>query len=147
MNSTMHLIFNSVSSLLQHWPNTIYRNGHSFVPAIIPSGTLVYHARDDYAPPPSPDYFAFDIDHAYLFCLGPPCLMLIYTARRDLHLGYFDGTSASVLEGPHDLRDILFRDGFVPPEKYDAWSHAKAMCAWAGGGDRAGWHREDRAVV
>ena len=57
--------------------------------------------------------------------------MLTYTARRNLHLGHFDGTSASVLEGPYDLQDILFRDGFVPPEKYDASSHAKAMCAWA----------------
>lgn len=92
---------------------------------------MLHHGRDDYASPPSPDYFAFDVDHAYLFCLGPPCLMLTYTARRDLHLGYFDGTSASVLGGPHDFQDILFRDGFVPPEKYDAWSHAKAMCVWA----------------
>lgn len=26
-NTSAHLIFNTVSSLLQHWPNTIYRNG------------------------------------------------------------------------------------------------------------------------
>ena len=26
-NSTHHLIFNSISGLLQRWPNTLYRNG------------------------------------------------------------------------------------------------------------------------
>ncbi|KAJ6589071.1 hypothetical protein B0H19DRAFT_1102782 [Mycena capillaripes] len=26
-NSTAHLVFNTVSSLLQHWPNTIYHSG------------------------------------------------------------------------------------------------------------------------
>ena len=26
-NTTAHLVFNTVSGLLQHWPNTIYRNG------------------------------------------------------------------------------------------------------------------------
>lgn len=26
-NATGHLIFHSVASLLQHWPNTLYRNG------------------------------------------------------------------------------------------------------------------------
>ena len=28
VNSTGHLVFETVSSLLQHWPNTRMRNGH-----------------------------------------------------------------------------------------------------------------------
>ncbi|CAE6481521.1 unnamed protein product [Rhizoctonia solani] len=113
-NTTAHLIFNSVSSLLQHWPNTIYRNGHTFVPCTVPTGTLLYHSRPSFDPPPSPEFFAFDVDHS-----------------RDLKLGYFDGTSAAMLEGPRDLQDIAFNDRFVSKDEYNPWVHARSMCTWA----------------
>lgn len=148
-NTTAHYIFNTVSSLLQHWPNTIYRNGlhrvpnlvrlftyshvvgHTFVPAIIPSGTLLHHARSDQDPPPSPEYFAFDFDHSYLFCSANPCVVFTYAANRDLRVGYFDGTGAAEMYGPRDMQDIIFNDGFVPPKEYNPWRHAESMCAWA----------------
>src|SRR6266571_7705936 len=62
INSTSNFVFETVNSLLQHWPNTRYRNGksyigsasrlthfdaglvgHTLVPATIPKGTLLYH--------------------------------------------------------------------------------------------------------
>ena len=36
-NSTSHLIFDTVNSFLQHWPNTRYRNGKLIVGLIPPS--------------------------------------------------------------------------------------------------------------
>ncbi|KAJ6507653.1 hypothetical protein DFH09DRAFT_276670 [Mycena vulgaris] len=39
-NATGHLIFDTVSSLLQHWPNTRYRNGHNIIPG------MMYHFVD-----------------------------------------------------------------------------------------------------
>ncbi|KIM63552.1 hypothetical protein SCLCIDRAFT_747305 [Scleroderma citrinum Foug A] len=43
VNSTGHLMFETVNSLLRHWLNTRMRNGHSIVPGMVPSGTLLYH--------------------------------------------------------------------------------------------------------
>ncbi|KAG8713716.1 hypothetical protein FRC08_012907 [Ceratobasidium sp. 394] len=131
-NTTGHLIFNTVSSLLQHWPNTIYRNGHTFVPATIPAGTLLHHSRTSHDPPPSPEFFAFDLEHSYIFCFWAPCVMFNYAANRDLRVGYFDGTSASTLAGPRDFQDILFNGRFVPDGEYNPWVHAGInMCDWA----------------
>ncbi|KDN41395.1 hypothetical protein RSAG8_07510, partial [Rhizoctonia solani AG-8 WAC10335] len=81
--------------------------------------------------PPSPEYFAFGVDHSYIFCSAAPCVMYTYIPRRDLRLGYFDGTSAATLEGPRDLQDIAFNDRFVPTDEYDPWVHAVSMCIWA----------------
>ncbi|CAE6416940.1 unnamed protein product [Rhizoctonia solani] len=130
-NTTAHLIFSSISGLLQHWPNTIYRNGHTFVPSTVPAGTVLYHSRPSFDPPPSPEFFAFDVDHSYIFCSQAPCVMYTYVPRRDLRLGYFDGTSAAVLAGPRDLQDIAFNGRFVPRNEYDPWVHAISMCKWA----------------
>ena len=105
--------------------------GHTFVPAIVPSGTLLHHARRDYNPPPSPEYFAFDFDHSYLFCLGDPCVVSTYAVDRDLRVGYFDGTGAAEMYGPRDMQDIMFNGNFVPPNEYNPWRHAESMCVWA----------------
>lgn len=57
--------------------------------------------------------------------------MFTYAPKRDLRVGYFDGTSAATLEGTRDFQDVLFNEKFIPPEEYDPWVHAKAMCIWA----------------
>ncbi|KAI9459918.1 hypothetical protein BJY52DRAFT_1364860 [Lactarius psammicola] len=84
-NSTHHLIFNSVSGLLQRWPNILRRNGHSLVPATIPKGTILYHGRTDPEIPISHEWLAFDIEHSYLFC-RQSCHMITLQAKRDLRL-------------------------------------------------------------
>ncbi|QRV85933.1 hypothetical protein RhiJN_13951 [Ceratobasidium sp. AG-Ba] len=129
-NTTAHFVFSTVSGLLQHWPNTIYRNGHTFAPATIPRGTLLHHVRWERHPPPSPEYFAFDFDHSYIFS-DAPTFVYTYSPARDLRVGYFDGTGASEHEGPRDLQDIIFNGQFIPPAEYDPWVHAESMCVWA----------------
>jgi hypothetical protein len=106
-------------------------SGHTFVPATIPAGTLLHHARTSYDPPPSPEFFAFDPEHSYIFCFWAPCVMFTYVTSRDLRVGYFDGTSACTLEGPRDFQDILFNGRFIPGKEYDPWAHSASMCVWA----------------
>ncbi|KAG8695106.1 hypothetical protein FRC11_001733 [Ceratobasidium sp. 423] len=57
--------------------------------------------------------------------------MYTYVPKRDLRLGYFDGTSAATLEGPRDLQDIAFNDRFISKYEYDPWVHGISMCKWA----------------
>ncbi|KAI9435517.1 hypothetical protein H4582DRAFT_2059433 [Lactarius indigo] len=102
-NSTHHLIFNSVGSLLQLWPNILRRNGHSLIPTTIPKGTILYHGRTDDRIPNEPDWLAFDFEHAYLFGFRS-CYMISLQAKRDLRLVYFDGSSAAKMkDGPMDF--------------------------------------------
>ncbi|KAI0246598.1 hypothetical protein BJV78DRAFT_125115 [Lactifluus subvellereus] len=106
-NFTHHLIFNSVSGLLQRWPNTLRRNGHNMVPATIPTGTILYHGRADNQVPDVPDWLAFDFEHSYLFC-HDPCYVISLQTRRDLRLVYFDGSSAAKMPGGSlDTQDIV----------------------------------------
>ncbi|KAH9028925.1 hypothetical protein EDB84DRAFT_1669837 [Lactarius hengduanensis] len=108
-NSTYHLIFNSVSGLLQRWPNTLRRNGHSIIPTTIPKGTILYHGRTDGQIPNTPDWLAFDFEHAYLFC-----------PKRDLRLVYFDGSSAAKMnDGPMDSQDY-----------FSEIERIEALCGW-----------------
>lgn len=41
-NATDSFLFSSIASLLQQWPNTLYRNGHNIVKGTIPVGTILY---------------------------------------------------------------------------------------------------------
>ncbi|KAF8262596.1 hypothetical protein EI94DRAFT_1743213 [Lactarius quietus] len=129
-NSTHHLIFNSVSGLLQRWPNTFRRNGHSLVPATIPKGTILYHGRTEDQIPNSSDWVAFDFEHAYLFCSGS-CYVISLQAKRDLHLVYFDGSSAvQMKDGPLDSQQVIVW-GRPRPDKSDSyWEYIKVLCDW-----------------
>src|SRR5947207_2137546 len=42
---TAPFIFDSVHALLKQWPNTYASNGHSIVPAIVPTNVQLYHAQ------------------------------------------------------------------------------------------------------
>jgi len=79
--STDNLIFNTASSLLQHWPNARYRNGHSVVPGRIPLGTVFYHGRSSPEMvessragqkikilPGTQEWVATDPEHSLMFC-------------------------------------------------------------------------------
>ncbi|KIK58115.1 hypothetical protein GYMLUDRAFT_45667 [Collybiopsis luxurians FD-317 M1] len=70
-NATGHLVFETVHSLMQHWPNTRYRNGHSLVPGTVPAGTVLYHGRSDSNTPTKPEWLATDPEHSYMFCRSP----------------------------------------------------------------------------
>ncbi|KAI6144187.1 hypothetical protein BKA82DRAFT_4175242 [Pisolithus tinctorius] len=68
VNSTAHLVFETVNSFLQHWPNTRMRNGHNIVPGTVPPGTLLYHGTWHSGLPPGPEWTATDPEHSILFC-------------------------------------------------------------------------------
>ncbi|KAH9029285.1 hypothetical protein EDB85DRAFT_2147428 [Lactarius pseudohatsudake] len=130
LNSTHHLIFNSVSSLLQRWPNTLRRNGHSLVPATVPKGTILYHGRTDGRIPNEPEWLAFDFEHAYLFGRGPSYVISLQ-AKRDLRLVYFDGSSAAKMkDGPMDSQDVILWGRPQPDKYFSERERIKALCDW-----------------
>ncbi|KAF7361293.1 J domain-containing protein [Mycena sanguinolenta] len=117
-NASGHLVFDSVNSLLSHWPNTKYHSGHAIVPGTIPTGTLLYHGRGDPDIPRAREWASFDSEFARLFCLEPVnCWVLTLVATRPLRVLYFDGHSATKIpDGPMDTQDLLAW-GAVRPER------------------------------
>jgi len=130
-NATGNLIFQSVISLLQHWPNTKHRNGHTIIAASIPPGTLLYHGtrRPDFAFD-TPEWLATDPEHSYFLCFDV-CQLLGFTTTRKLRLAYLDGSSAAEMPfGTMDSQDIMMW-GEVRPDRYldEIW-HLRDGCKW-----------------
>ncbi|KAJ7351437.1 hypothetical protein DFH08DRAFT_992919 [Mycena albidolilacea] len=124
-NWTGHLIFDTVNSLLQHWPNTRYRNGHTIVPGHIP--------------------------HAFPWCrdssttnssiIGYWQLTLVTT--RLLKVLYFDGTSgAKMKDGPLDAQDLIIWGEVAPTCSLDERARINDLCAWGKGLEIDGYVRE-----
>ncbi|KAI6098035.1 hypothetical protein EDD16DRAFT_227049 [Pisolithus croceorrhizus] len=135
VNSTGHFIFETVSSLLQHWPNTRMRNGHNIVPGTIPTGTLLYHGTWHPELPPGPDWAAFDPEHSVIFCGGVieygRCWHLTLITTRPLNVVYFDGNSAAKLStGTLDSQDIVTWGNVRPDWSFDEWSRITTLCDW-----------------
>ncbi|VDC05595.1 unnamed protein product [Peniophora sp. CBMAI 1063] len=108
-HATGHLLFDSVSSLMQRWPNTVVRPGHTIVPALIPAGTILYHGLPTGSSlPPHPDWLAFSFTHAYEFAGGPDGHVITLSTSRPLRLLYFDGSSAAkVRDGSYDTQEVV----------------------------------------
>ncbi|KAG1779212.1 hypothetical protein EV702DRAFT_1091072, partial [Suillus placidus] len=121
-NTTGNLIFDTVHSLLQYWPNTRHRNGHNIVPGVIPTGTLLYHDTDRHTIPSGPDWIATDPEHSLVFARRfKGDLHLTLAATRPLKVLYFDGNSAAkISEGTMDTQDIIAW-GAVQPERISEW--------------------------
>ncbi|KAK0458949.1 uncharacterized protein EV420DRAFT_341001 [Desarmillaria tabescens] len=134
VNSTSHLIFDTVSALLQHWPNTRYRNGHNLIPGIVPVGTLLYHGRSDSNLPTVPQWTATDPEHAHPFCRGTletGCWQLTLIATRPLNVLYFDGSSAAKMKGgPMDTQDIVAWRKLVPEWMFNESRRLADLCLW-----------------
>ncbi|KAJ6492306.1 hypothetical protein C8R45DRAFT_990887 [Mycena sanguinolenta] len=141
-NATSHLIFDAVNSLQQHWPHTRYRNGHNIVPGTVPVGTLLYHGRMDRELPSTPDWTSTDPEHAFPFAgdsarhgenhtLGG-CWVLTLVATRPLKVLYFDGSSASNIEGSGtvDMQDLLIWGKVDPARWGDDVARLDDLCAW-----------------
>ncbi|VDB86993.1 unnamed protein product [Peniophora sp. CBMAI 1063] len=108
IDATGRFVFNSVSSLMQLWPNTVVRPGHSIVPCLIPTGTVLYHGRSSSSIPDAPDWIAFDFEHSYFFTRGDEGHVFTFSTTRPLKLLYFDGSSAAkVDDGSLDSQDVL----------------------------------------
>src|SRR5712671_29313 len=106
------------------------RQGHSILPAIIPTGTILYHGRRDGRVPDMSDWLAFDFEHAALFC-NNPCYVISFQAKRDLRLLYFDGSSAAKMKGgPMDSQDIVAWRSLQPDKYISERERINALCDW-----------------
>ncbi|VDC01510.1 unnamed protein product [Peniophora sp. CBMAI 1063] len=133
IDATGHLLFNSVSSLMQRWPNTVVRPGHSIAPCIVPAGTVFYHGRPSSSIPTEPDWLAFDFEHAYNFARGESGHVLTFATTRPLRLVYFDGSSAAkVADGAYDTQEIVMYNE-VRDDGRLGWGEdvrIKHLCEW-----------------
>ena len=100
------------------------------MPATIPTGTVLYHGRTENRVPDVPEWFAFDFEHAYLFCVSP-CYVISVQAKRDLRLLYFDGAAAAKMEGgPMDTQDIVAWGKLRPDKFISERERIEALCDW-----------------
>ncbi|KAJ2934081.1 hypothetical protein H1R20_g2985, partial [Candolleomyces eurysporus] len=133
-NATANYIFETISALLQQWPNTRYRNGHSIVPVTIPPGTLLYHGTWQHKVPSVPDWVATDPEHAYLFSRGfekdDGGWLLTLAAARPLNVLYFDGSSAAKVYGAMDVQDILVWGAVQPDKIFNEKQRINDLCEW-----------------
>ncbi|KAJ7451347.1 hypothetical protein FB451DRAFT_1342758 [Mycena latifolia] len=140
INATGHLIFDTVNSLLQHWPNTRYRNGHNIIPGTVPVGTLLYHGRHNSSIPTVPEWVATDPEHSSPFCGAATgneftgftgCWHLTFVATRPLKVLYFDGSSgANMKEGTLDSQDLVVWGKVDPARWRDEPGRIRDLCAW-----------------
>ncbi|KAG8213368.1 hypothetical protein J3R82DRAFT_11859 [Butyriboletus roseoflavus] len=136
-DATDHLVFETVHSLLQHWPNTRMRNGHNIVPGSIPKGTLLYHGTSRKELPPGPDWVATDPEHSYLFCQDwfnhsqEGCWHLTFAATRPLKVIYFDGNSAAKLPyGTLDTQDLIAWSKISDGSQSGERKRIQDLCKW-----------------
>ncbi|KAG6330331.1 hypothetical protein ID866_8758 [Astraeus odoratus] len=135
INSTGHLVFETVNSLLQHWPNTRMRNGHTIVPGIVRPGTLIYHGTSLEKLPTGPEWAAFDPEHSFLFCKNAAgedgCWHLTLITTRPLKVLYFDGSSAANMPfGTMDAQDIVAWGEMKPAWAIEERKRIKDLCTW-----------------
>ncbi|KAJ7916546.1 hypothetical protein B0H13DRAFT_1609262 [Mycena leptocephala] len=126
-NATGHLVFDTVSSLLQNWPNTRYYSGHTIVPGTIPTGTLLYHGRNDTDVPTAQEWVSTDPEFARLFNAEPGnSWLLTLVTTRPLRVLYFDGTSAAKKpDGPMDVQDLLSWGAVIPERATIGWEYER----------------------
>ncbi|KAJ4493378.1 hypothetical protein C8R41DRAFT_882444 [Lentinula lateritia] len=133
-NSTANLVFATISSLLQSAPNLRYRNGHTLVPGIIRSGTLLYHGRGD-SNIPTMEWVAFDPEASYIFCKlygqSQSCWLHTFRVERFLRILYFDGSSAAKIgDGAMDSQDILTWGEIKPDLVREEGMRIRKLCEW-----------------
>ncbi|KAJ7798082.1 hypothetical protein B0H14DRAFT_3492896 [Mycena olivaceomarginata] len=121
-NSTAHLIFDAVNSLLQHWPNTRYRNGHNMIPGTVASGTLLYHGATSSEPPTEPEWTATDPEHTFAFCSVHPA------AGNESSPGCWHLTM--VVTRTSDAQDLLIWEKVDPDRTWDERRRINDLCAW-----------------
>lgn len=63
-------IFNAIHSAGRQWGSSYYHNGFSFLPAVMPRGTMLYHGASNRTVPEGPEWLAFEIEHAEGFAFS-----------------------------------------------------------------------------
>ncbi|KAJ3915704.1 hypothetical protein F5877DRAFT_48065 [Lentinula edodes] len=136
-NSTANLVFSTASSLLQSIPNSRYRNGHTIIPGIVQSGTMLYHGRGD-SDIPTMDWVAFEPELSYTFCRifggAENCWLHNFVVDRPLRVLYFDGSGTALAAFPRgsmDSQDIFAWGEIKPDMALNEGSRIRKMCEWA----------------
>lgn len=108
----------------------IHLPGHSIVRATIPTGTLLYHGRQN-TTLASRDWIAFDPEFSFLYTNGvDDGFLYTYIVTRELNVVYFDGASANKVDRTADTQDILFLGKVREPlDRYDP-SRIHEGCEW-----------------
>ncbi|KAG2032233.1 hypothetical protein BDR03DRAFT_970757 [Suillus americanus] len=135
VNATGHLVFETANSLLQHWPNTRYRIGHTIVPGTIPVGTFLYHgALTGPNLPTALDWVAVEPHHSMGFCHGSietGCWHLTLKVTRSMGVLYFDGSSSvSIPEGTMDTQDLVAWSKMKPEWVDNEEQRIMDLCKW-----------------
>ncbi|KAB5554575.1 hypothetical protein GE09DRAFT_1173583 [Coniochaeta sp. 2T2.1] len=129
-------IFHSTLSLLKQLPNTVFPNGHTVVPVVIPPLTLFHHARRDADAPSSPEWVAFDSDMSYGIMGGHRNVwMWTYQTARPVRALYFDGESGNLQGlGQFDVQMLLLYGNVTGPSGMDdlklEYERATGLCDW-----------------
>ncbi|KZV73069.1 hypothetical protein PENSPDRAFT_603320 [Peniophora sp. CONT] len=131
-DATGNLIFNSVSSLMQLWPNIVWRHGHTMALTHIPVGTLLHHGliTPNGSVPTQPDWLAFDQEHSYIFG-SQVCRLYSFMTTRDVKLLYFDGNSAANEFGMMETADLIAWGKIRPDRANSEYERIVALCEWA----------------
>ena len=115
-------IFQSLATLLQQYPQTLFPNGHTIASITIPRHTLLYHGRHDNDPVPSPEWLALDIEMAYgIMGNMPDSRMLTYRTTKNVKAVYFDGASASLSGEGTRAQMVLLYNGTEKIPKRGGW--------------------------
>ncbi|KAI6004340.1 hypothetical protein EDC04DRAFT_2611669, partial [Pisolithus marmoratus] len=125
-NATGHLVFETVHSLLQHWPNTRMRNGHTIVPGTVPIGTYLYHATNRHYVPTIPDWVSMNPEGSTYFCMGPPeigCWHLTLVTTRPLKC-------CELYSGTMDTQDVLTWGKVLPNKTSLEQERISTLCEW-----------------
>ncbi|OJA13599.1 hypothetical protein AZE42_02739 [Rhizopogon vesiculosus] len=135
VNATGNLVFETANSLLQHWPSTRYRIGHTIVPGIVPVGTILYHGTITGPHMPTAlDWVAVEPEHSMIFCNGTVesgYWHATLAVTRPMKVLYFDGNSAAkVSEGTMDTQDLVAWSEMKPEWFENELQRIQDLCKW-----------------
>ncbi|KAJ6602475.1 hypothetical protein DFH09DRAFT_1068876 [Mycena vulgaris] len=122
-NSTGHLVLDTAQVYLRI-------KAHTIVPGTIPTGTLLYHGRQNPHTPTVHEWVSTGPEFARIFCgeLGElrPCWLLTLITTRPLRVLYFDGISAAKMsDGPMDTQDLLAWGAVLPERATVQWEYLR----------------------
>ncbi|EXJ53621.1 uncharacterized protein A1O5_13188 [Cladophialophora psammophila CBS 110553] len=129
-------IFNAVHSSMRQWGSSIYHNGMSFFPALVPAGIQFYHGNPNQEPVQGLEWLAFEPEHAIIFARRfhrPYEALLPQTGKGTeiMNQPSFERISSSALKAAkfspnsmtesHDRHSILERPDI--PQVDPGWLH------------------------
>lgn len=119
--SSSPLLFQSLASLLEVHPQTIFPNGRPIASITVPRPNQPYHGRHDSNSVPSPEWLALDVEMAYgIMGNMPESRLMTYQTTKNVRAIYFDGMSASLIGDGVNSQMVLLYNGTadIPDHQY-----------------------------